>query len=75
MSKLPTVKPEKLIKIVKKLGFEEIHVKGSHHVFKHSDGRRLVVPVHKGKNIGKGLLLKIIKEQLKLTREEFQELL
>ena len=75
MSKLSPVKPEKILKLIKKLGFEEIHVKGSHHIFKHSDGRRIAVPIHYGKLIGKGLLLKIIKEDLKLNREEFEKLL
>jgi len=41
---------------------------------KHSDGRTTVVPVHKGEEIGRGLLKKIIKD-VKLTREEFLKLL
>ncbi len=75
MTKINPVKPEKILKIVKKLGFELIHVKGSHHVFKNAEGRRITIPVHKGKSIGKGLLLKIIKEDLKLTRQEFEKML
>jgi len=75
LTKINPVKPEKILKIVKKLGFELIHVKGSHHVFKNAEGRRITIPVHKGKSIGKGLLLKIIKEDLKLTRQEFEKML
>lgn len=75
MTELNPVKPQKLLRIVKNLGFELIHVKGSHHVFKNSEGRRITIPIHSGKLIGKGLLLKIIKEDLKLAREEFQKLL
>ena len=75
MPKLVPVKPEKILKAVKKLGFQPIHVKGSHHIFKHADGRRISVPIHAHKLIGKGLLLKIIKEDLHLTKEEFDKLL
>lgn len=35
----------------------------------------ITIPVHKGRPIGTGLLLKIIKEDLGLTREEFEKLL
>ena len=71
MDRLVPIKPKKLISILKKNGFRLIHVKGSHHVFKHEDGRRVVIPVHSGKLIGKGLFLKIIKEELKMSKEDF----
>lgn len=44
-------------------------------VFKHGDGRVTVVPNHKGEEIGPGLLNKIIKRDLRITREEFVKLL
>lgn len=75
MSKLNPIKPEKLIKIVKQLGYELIHVKGSHHIFKNKEEKRISIPVHSGKMIGKGLLSKIIKGDLGLTREEFEKFL
>jgi len=31
-------------------------------IFYHSDGRWVVVPMHKGKDLGKGILRKIIKD-------------
>ena len=42
--------------------------------FKHSDGRATVIPYHPGNKIGPGVLLKIIKDDLKITREEFENL-
>ena len=42
-------------------------------VFKHNDGRRTVIPYHAGEKIGPGLLNKIIKKDLQITREEFME--
>ena len=68
--KLPTLSAKELIKILSKLGFEEIRQKGSHKYFKHQDGRITVVPVHPGRDIGRGLLRKIIKE-IEISREEF----
>ena len=75
MTKLAQIDAIKLSKIVKKLGFIFIRQRGSHMFFKHSDGRATVIPYHPGNNIGPGLLLKIIKDDLKTTREEFEKLI
>ncbi len=74
MTKLGQIDAIKLSKIVKKLGFVFIRQRGSHMFFKHSDGRATVIPYHSGNKIGPGLLLKIIKDDLKITREEFENL-
>lgn len=63
-----------VIKVLVKIGFKVARQRGSHVVLKHSDGRVTVVPVHSGEKIGRGLLLKIIKDA-KLTKEEFLKLL
>ncbi len=73
MSRLPTLKPQRLIKIIKKLGFEKIRQEGSHVFLKHLDGRTTVVPVHQGKDIGRGLLREILND-IKITPKEFQKL-
>ena len=73
MTKLVTISGKKLYKILEKLGFEKIHAKGSHIRFKHPDGRRTVVPVHANEDLGKGLLMEILK-QIKLNKEEYEEL-
>jgi predicted RNA binding protein YcfA (HicA-like mRNA interferase family) len=49
-------------------------VKGSHHIVIHSDGRRTVVPIHSGENIGAGLLSQILRD-CQLTKDEFKNLL
>ncbi|MFA4953226.1 MAG: type II toxin-antitoxin system HicA family toxin [Candidatus Pacearchaeota archaeon] len=74
MAKLPQLDAIKLSKILKKLGFKFLRQKGSHMFFKHSDGRTTVVPHHSGDKIGPGLLIKIIKEDLQISREEFEKL-
>jgi len=65
---------KKIVKILKKIGFETVRQRGSHLILKHPDGRVTVVPVHPREQIGRGLLSKIIKDA-KLTREEFLKLL
>ncbi|ADR23770.1 addiction module toxin, HicA family protein (plasmid) [Marivirga tractuosa] len=42
------MKAKDLIKELQKNGFELARSKGSHHIFKHSDGRRTTVPLHGG---------------------------
>jgi len=73
MTRLVPISGKKLCKILEKMGFERVYGKGSHIRFKHSDGRRTVVPVHGNEEIGVGLLNEILK-QIKLSREEFERL-
>lgn len=71
MSKLPLLDARKLTKILEKLGFEFKRQEGSHMFFRHPDGRTTVIPNHPGENIDRGLLNKIVKHDLKISREEF----
>ncbi|PIN91397.1 hypothetical protein COU57_00830 [Candidatus Pacearchaeota archaeon CG10_big_fil_rev_8_21_14_0_10_32_14] len=73
MPKLVTISGKKFCKILEKLGFEKIFGKGSHVRYKHPDGRRTVVPVHGNEDLGKGLLLEILK-QINLSKEGYEEL-
>lgn len=74
MTRLPSLKARKIIKIINHLGFQKIRQEGSHIFFKHKDGRVTVIPFHQGKDIGKGLLRAII-DDIKITPKEFQKLL
>ena len=74
MSGLTQISGKEFCKILEKLDFEKIYGKGSHVRFKHPDGRRTVVPVHGNEKLGKGLILEILK-QIKLSKEEYEELL
>lgn len=62
MTKSPRITGKDLIKSLKKLGFEVIRVKGSHHFLQHNDGRCTSVPVHSKETIGPGLLNQILKD-------------
>ena len=65
---------ERLVKALAKVGFKPVRQRGSHVILRHNDGRVTVVPVHRGEEIGRGLLSKIIKDA-GLKREEFLKLL
>ena len=60
--RLPSITGRKLIAVLKRLGFETIRTRGSHHYLQHPDGRATVVPVHAGEDIGRGLLAKILRD-------------
>ena len=68
--KLPLLSSKELICVLRKLGFEEIRQKGSHKYFKHPDGRATVIPFHSGRDIGRGLLKRILNE-IEIDREKF----
>ena len=71
MTKLPLLKAKDICNVLKKLGFNLIRQEGSHMFFKHPDGRATVIPNHRGEEIDRGLLNKIIKKDLGISREEF----
>lgn len=73
MAKLPRLTGKEVAKVVLKLGFVFDHQTGSHMIFEHPDGRKITIPHHPGEELGPGLLTKIIKHDLKITREEFLE--
>lgn len=74
MPQLPIISGKDFIKFLKTLGFVVVRVNGSHHRLKHADGRVTTVPVHKNEDLPKGLLRKVIREDLDLELDEFLNL-
>ena len=74
MPKLPVLKAKELIRVLTQLGFCKHHQVGSHAQFKHSDGRRITVPIHSGKDIGRKTLKGIL-DDIDLSVEEFIKIL
>ena len=73
MSTFPSLTAKAVVQIIQKLGFIKVRQKGSHVFFSHQDGRTTVVPMHAGRNIGKGLLHSILHE-IQISPEEFNKL-
>jgi len=59
---------------LQKADFEIVRQRGSHVYMRHGDGRATVVPVHKGEDLGSGILSKILRDA-ELSRQEFRKLL
>lgn len=74
MPQLPVVSGKDLLKFLQILGFTVIRINGSHHRLKHGDGRITTIPVHGNKDLPKGLLRKIIREDLEFEPEQFIKL-
>jgi predicted RNA binding protein YcfA (HicA-like mRNA interferase family) len=67
------LKPRELIRALEPMGFRLLRKsKGSHWQFEHPDGRRTTVPVHKGRDIGPGLLRKILRD-IELSPRELRD--
>ncbi len=58
---MPDFNSKDLIKRIEKAGFELHRVKGSHHIYKHPSGKRVVVP-HPRKDLPKGTFHSILKQ-------------
>jgi predicted RNA binding protein YcfA (HicA-like mRNA interferase family) len=71
--KLVPISGREMCKLVEKLGFQKVHQVGSHVRYVHPDGRKTTIPVHGNEELGKGLLLEILK-QIKMTREDYEKL-
>ena len=74
MPKLPSLTPQKVIKLLEKNGFILDRIKGSHYIYYHSETkRRAIVPLHK-RDLPTGTLLEILK-QAGISKEELTDLL
>jgi len=74
MSRLPRLTGSEVVRALQKADFEIVRQRGSHVYMRHADGRATVVPVHKGEDLGRGILSKILRD-VELSRQEFRKLL
>jgi predicted RNA binding protein YcfA (HicA-like mRNA interferase family) len=44
--KLPVLSAREVLRALERLGFEEVHRRGSHVKLKHADGRIIIIPYH-----------------------------
>lgn len=72
--KLPALTARELLVILRRLGFEQSHQRGSHLTLRRpGDSRRVTVPIHAGRTFKKGLLKGILKD-IGLTVEDLNRL-
>ncbi|HSW10849.1 MAG TPA: type II toxin-antitoxin system HicA family toxin [Bacillota bacterium] len=62
MGSLPVLKPGEVAVLLVRLGFREVRRRGSHHQYRHPDGRGTTVPFHSGRDISPTLLRKIARD-------------
>ena len=62
-----------MVRILKHLGFSFVRQSGSHAYFKHPDGRATVVPMHRGEDLGRGLIRAILRD-IDLSVEEYERI-
>ena len=76
MPRFPTATSRDVVRVAEKLGFEFSRKAGtSHAIYKRkSDKRRVVIPVHPGRDIKRKTLAAIISD-LGITVDEFREML
>jgi predicted RNA binding protein YcfA (HicA-like mRNA interferase family) len=75
VKRTPIITARELIRALRKLGFVEVRARGSHHRFVHVDGRKTTVPVHKGRDLPRGLLQQIVTIDLEMSMADFLQLL
>ncbi len=73
MSKLKVVPGKKLIRFLEKQGFTQTRQVGSHVVLKKDDST-IVLPLHGGKDLGRGIILAILKDA-HIDRETYEKLI
>ena len=62
MTRLRPARAREIIRFLESLGFLQVRQRGSHKFFRHSDGRTATVPDHKGEDLGRGILAKILRD-------------
>lgn len=75
MPNIPVISARKLIKVLKKKNFALHRIHGSHHIFVNLEEKLVVsVPIHKGRDLGRGITLAILKDA-HISTEEFLKLI
>ena len=72
MGKLPRISGSEMVKLLERIGFEIVRIRGSHHFMERGD-QRTTVPVHGARDLKIGTLRKILRD-VDLTPTEFEEL-
>ena len=74
MAELPQVRAERLVRALQRAGFRIDRTSASHVILECDDGRFANVPMHRGRDVPRGLLASILKTT-GLTADELRKLL
>jgi predicted RNA binding protein YcfA (HicA-like mRNA interferase family) len=66
---MPTTR--ELLRFLRQRGYKEVRQTGSHLILEHPEKNMLVIPVHRGKDLPRGLFLRILKDA-GFTLEDFR---
>ncbi|MBU3918500.1 type II toxin-antitoxin system HicA family toxin [Patescibacteria group bacterium] len=74
MTRLNLLPAKKMVKILLKLGFQEIRVKGSHHFFFNSStGKTATLPIHGNEYLSIGILKEILRD-IELSLDDYEKI-
>ncbi len=74
MPKLSPISGKKIIKLLKRHGFEVVRIKGSHHFLKNKENNFVTtVPVHKNEDLRAGMIKDILSD-INMDRDEYEKL-
>jgi len=62
LTRLRPVRAREVIRFLESLGLVQVRQKGSYKFFRHPDGRTATVPDHRGEDLGRGILAKILRD-------------
>jgi len=62
LTRLHPVRAREVVRFLESLGFVQTRQRGSHRFFRHPDGRTATVPDHRGEDLGRGILAKILRD-------------
>lgn len=74
MSRLPQIRPDRLVRVFQRLGFKAVRQTGAHCFLRHADGRVVNIPMHQGRDVPPGTLRSILADA-KLGSDELRDLL
>ena len=60
--KAPVFKPNELSRLLEQHGFIKISQEGSHIKMRNKEGTTIIIPVHQGKDLKKGLAMAILRQ-------------
>ena len=72
--RLPRVTAEQILRVLHRLGFEEVRVSGSHRILRNAEGKRITLPYHTGQVLHPKILQNILRDA-NLSVDEFRQCL